>query len=174
MSLAIVAAAILALAPVEVTPGTITVEPVAGASTPAEGQVFVEAVANALAEADFTPLPSAGKGRYIARITVTRSARGLVSSDAPKKGASGSVGNWGAAIGVMLPSDKSQLRALIVTRLEVRIFRRDGQALVWSGRALTVQTQGSRGDAVGVLAKKLANTVIRHFPEQSSEPASVP
>lgn len=174
MSLAILTAAILALAPPQaVTPGTITVEVIDGSTAP-EDQVFAEAVANALADADFTPLPTAGRGRYIARITVMRTARGVVSANAPKQGVSTGVGNWGAAIGVALPSDKSQLRSLIVTQLEVRIVRRDGNAAAWSGRALTVQAQGSRGDAVPVLATKLARAVIGHFPEQSNEPAAVP
>lgn len=156
-------------------PGTIAVEPLpANAGPPAVRQVFGEAVERALSDARFTALPATSKSRYVARMKVTRTARGAVTSDAEEKGVATAVGNWGAAIGVMLPSDKKQLRGLIVTELEVEILRRDGMQRVWRGRAVTAQAEGTREDAPAALAAKLASAAIRRFPAQSEGAVSVP
>ncbi len=154
-------------------PGTVTVEPAPDDATPAAVQrAFVEAVEQALLDARFTALPPQARGRYIARISVKRAARGAVASNGREPGAVASAGNW--AIGVTLPSDKRQLRGLIVTELTVELVNRADMKPVWSGSALTAQAEGTRADVPSTLAAKLAPAVIRSFPSNLAEPVSVP
>lgn len=161
--------------PEALRPGTIAIEPIAQDAGPAAArQAFADAVEGALFDARFTALPATSRSRYIARIKVTRTARGAVTSNAREPKASTSVGNWGAAIGVTLPSGKRQLRGLIVTELEVEIVRRDGTGTAWRGRALTAQAEGTQADAPSVLAPKLANAAIRGFPAVQPEAISIP
>ncbi|WP_337846363.1 hypothetical protein [Sphingomonas sp.] len=157
------------------TPGTVTVETAAGADTPAAvRQVFADAVEQALLDARFTALPSQARGRYIARIGVTRAPRGAVASNGREPGASGGVGNWGGGISVALPSDKRQLRGLIVTTLTVELVARADDTVVWRGSALTAQAEGTRADTPAALAAKLAPAIIRSFPQPLAEPLSIP
>lgn len=181
--LTIVAAISVALAPLAaaptaqdtVAPGTITVEPLPDdAASPAARQLFAEAVESALNDASFLALPANNRGRYLARMKLSRRAEGSVAVDATEAGADGNVGNWGARLAVTLPSSKRQMRTLIVTQLDVQILRRDGMQPVWTGRALTVKPQGTPEDAPAVIAKKLANAVMRVFPQQMADPVSVP
>lgn len=157
------------------TPGTVTVEAAADDATPAAiRSVFAGAVEQALLDARFTALPAQARGRYIARISISRAARGAVASNAPEQGSSGSVGNWGGAFGVTLPSDKRQLRGLIVTQLTVELVTRADMQPVWRASALTAQAEGTKADAPAALAAKLAPAIIRAFPTSLAEPVSVP
>lgn len=158
------------------TPGTVTVEAVADdANTPAAArQAFVDAVEQALLDARFTALPPQARGRYIARIGVTRAERGAVASNGRESGASGGLGNWGGGVSVTLPSDKRQLRGLIVTTLTVELVSRADDKVVWRGSALTAQAAGTRADVPATLAAKLAPAIIRAFPQTLAEPLSIP
>lgn len=157
------------------TPGTVTVEAVADADTPAAvRQVFADAVEQALLDARFIALPAQARGRYIARISLTRAERGAVASNGRERGASGGLGNWGGAVSVALPSDKRQLRGLIVTTLTVELVSRADDKVVWTGSALTAQAAGTRADVPATLADKLAPAIIRAFPQTLAEPLSVP
>ncbi len=157
------------------SPGTVTVEAAAGDETPAAvRQVFADAVEQALLDARFTALPAQARGRYIARIGITRAERGAVASNGRERGASGGLGNWGGAVSVTLPSDKRQLRGLIVTTLKVELVSRADDKVVWSGSALTAQAEGTRADVPATLASKLAPAIIRAFPQTLAEPLSIP
>lgn len=156
-------------------PGTVVVELPADAALPAAArQRFADAVERALSDARFVALPAAARSRYIARVKLTRTARGAVAADARERRASGNVGNWGAGLNVTMPSNKTELRGLIVTELEVELVRREGMQPVWRGRALTAQAEGTRNDAPEVLAPKLAAAAIRGFPAEQTEAMSVP
>lgn len=157
-------------------PGTIAVEPMAKETGPAVmRQAFADAVERALFDANFTALPATARSRYVARLTVTRTTRGAVTSQGREPGASvASTGNWGAGLAVTMPSGKNQLRGLIVTELTVEIVRRDGMVPVWRGRALTAQPEGTMRDTPAAVAAKLAPAVIRAFPAQQGEAVSVP
>lgn len=156
-------------------PGTVAIEPVADPAVPASArQTFADAVERALSDARFTALPVTSRSRYIARVKVTRTARGAVTSKAKTPGPAAAVGNWGAAIGVSMPSNKQALRGLIVTELEVELILRDGMKPVWHGRALTAQAEGTSADAPATLAPKLANAAVRGFPAQQPEAISIP
>ncbi|MCW4461937.1 hypothetical protein OK349_09475 [Sphingomonas sp. BT-65] len=177
MTIALAAAAPAAAqeAPEAPRPGTVAIEPLAKEAGPATvRQVFADAVERALMDARFTALPATSRSRYVARMKLTRTARGAVTSNAKEEGMATAIGNWGAAIGVTLPSDKRQLRGLIVTELEVEILLREGMQRVWSGRAVTAQAEGTKADAPAALAAKLAPAVIRRFPAQSDEAISIP
>jgi hypothetical protein len=181
--LRIAAAMLAALAPVAtapamqdaVMPGTVTVEPLPdGVVSPEASRLFAEAVERALNDADFLALPADNRGRYIARMKLSRHAQGSVAVNAAEQGMASDFGDWGARFLVTLPSGKRHIRGLIVTELEIEVLRRDGMQPVWSGRALTVKPQGTPGDAPAAVAKKLADAVMRVFPEQMAEPVSVP
>lgn len=155
--------------------GTVAIEAAADPAIPDTArQVFADAVERALFDARFTVLPATSRSRYVARVKVTRTARGAVTSNAREPGAGAAVGNWGGAVAVTLPSDKRQLRGLIVTELEVELVLREGMQPVWRGHALTAQAEGTRADAPAALAPKLANATIRSFPVQQPEPISIP
>lgn len=156
-------------------PGTVAIEPVADPAIPAPArQTFADAVERALSDARFTTLPATSRSRYIARVKVTRTARGAVTSKGKAPGPGAAVGNWGGAIAVTLPSNKQQLRGLIVTELEVELVLREGMQPVWRGRALTAQAEGTRADDPATLATKLAGAAVRGFPAQQSEALSIP
>lgn len=158
-----------------VAPGTITVEPLPDdAASPEARRLFAEAVERALVDRDFLALPGDNRGRYVARMKLSRRAEGSVAVNDAEPGADGNLGDWGASLGVTLPSDKRQVRSLIVTEFQIEILPRDGARPVWSGRALTVKPQGTPGDTPAALAKKLANAVMRVFPKQMEGPVSVP
>lgn len=156
-------------------PGTVAIESAADSAIPASvRQTFADAVERALADARFTALPATSRSRYIARVKVMRTARGAVTSKAKTPGPAAAVGNWGAAIGVSIPSNKQALRGLIVTELEVELVLRDGMKPVWHGRALTAQAEGTSADAPATLAPKLASAAVRGFPAEQPEAISIP
>lgn len=164
-----------AVTPGAIAPGTITVEPLPDdAASPEARRLFAEAVERALVDREFLALPGDNRGRYVARMKLSRRAQGSVAVNAAEPGADGNLGNWGASLGVTLPSDKRQIRSLVVTELQIEILLRDATQPVWSGRALTVKPQGTPGDTPAALAKKLADAIMRAFPEQMADPASVP
>ncbi|WP_447727233.1 hypothetical protein [Sphingomonas koreensis] len=182
MTIAMIASILLAAVPQPaqaepeaLRPGTVAIEPAADPAIPASArQTFADAVERALSDARFMALPATSRSRYIARVKVTRTTRGAVTSNAKEPGAGAAVGNWGGAIAVTLPSDKRQLRGLVVTELEVELVLREGMQPVWRGRALTAQAEGTRADAPATLAPKLANAAIRGFPAQQPEALSIP
>ena len=180
-AIALIASLLLAAPPAVQTepdalrPGTVAIESAADPAIPASArQTFADAVERALSDARFTALPATSRSRYIARVKVTRTARGAVTSKAKTPAPAAAVGNWGAAIGVSMPSNKQALRGLIVTELQVELVLRDGMKPVWSGRALTAQAEGTGADAPATLAPKLANAAVRGFPAQQPEPLSIP
>lgn len=157
-----------------IAPGTIGIE-VTGESLPAPAiAAFVDAAGQALATRDFTPLQRVDIGRYIARIVVTRTPRGIVTTRAPAAGGSLALGGSSVGAGVALPSNKIQLRRMIVTELDVRIVRRIDGVEMWRGRALTAQAEGTADDALGPLGRKLMETAMRYYPASLDGVASVP
>lgn len=155
-------------------PGTILVEPATGDVSAATAQIFAEAVQGALTDATFLPIRPPGQGRYTARLRVSREERGLVASSEPRWDSASTLGSWGAALSVRLPSRKPQMRALYATRLDIAIVPRGGGDPVWTGKALTVQVEATRNDSPAVLAAKLARGVMGRFPAQSDELAAIP
>lgn len=149
-----------------VAPGTVAVEVAEDAT--AFDRLFTDAVTRALSDARFVPLPLDSHSRYIARVTVTRTESGAVTAKAKEPPAMAALGQ----VFVPLPSGKSQIRGLVSTDLSVDILLRGGDTPVWSGRASTVQVEGSAADAPAAVATKLASALMRQFPRR--DPVSVP
>jgi hypothetical protein len=149
-------------------PGTIAVE--ISDDAPQSERVFTDAVTRALFDANFVPLPRQSHSRYLARVKVTRTARGLGRADAKEAAPMAALGQ----VYVTLPSGKSQIRGLVGTDLEVEILLRSDGTPVWSGRASTVQMEGGPGDAPATVAAKLADALMRRFPAASGGAVSVP
>lgn len=175
----LIAAAMLAAAPVwggqaqpdTLTPGTVEVVVDAPHAHAAIDRVFANAVSEALSDARFLVLPGEGHGRYIAHVTVTRQARGTVAAET-KSG--GDVTAASGRLGVSLPATKTQLAGLVVTRLEVRLVLRETGEAVWSGSASTAQIEGTAAGAPAAVAAKLAEAVVRRFPQATDGAISVP
>ncbi|HEU4960261.1 MAG TPA: hypothetical protein VFT56_07615 [Sphingomonas sp.] len=154
-------------------PGTVTVALADGRAVPPDiGRVFADAVERALLDADFTALPAPSQSRYVAEVTVTQDARGLVAAEDGGSSASPEVS--GGRLRLPLPSNKSQLQGLVVTKLTVRILLRATGQAVWSGSAVTAAVQGAADAAPAAIAAKLANVLIRRFPAKLDGPITVP
>ena len=86
-----------AVVPGPIAPGTITVEPLPDdRGSPEARRLFAEAVERALVDREFLALPTGNRGRYVARMKLSRRAEGSVAVNAAEPGADGNVGNWGA------------------------------------------------------------------------------
>ena len=180
MRIAMIAAAMLTMAMQDtgpaadsaLTPGTVSVETVDPQHQHAAlDQIAASAVSDALTDADFLILPGEGHGRYIARVSVSQEARGAVAADAHS---GGGVNMAGGRLGVSLPGSKTQMSGLVVTRLSLDLVARDSGETVWHGSGSTAQVEGTASGAPAAVLKKLADAVIRRFPQEMAEPIAVP
>ncbi|RDE07097.1 hypothetical protein DVW87_05435 [Sphingomonas aracearum] len=154
--------------------GTITVEPLPAAAAPPDTrEAFAEAVSAALLENGFLALPH-GQGRYVARMTLIRTPRGIVTGPVGRSGPTAALGNWGGGVQVALPTGKKALRTLFVTELVIEISPRGSTRNVWRGEAVSVKAEGSAGDTPGVLAPGLARAALRAYPRVMQQPVAVP
>jgi hypothetical protein len=172
----VAAAAMLPLATSgsEIRPGTITVvasgnqNAVAGVAT-----IYADAVEHALLRTPFVVLPNPSHSRYIATVEVSQIRRGVVMSGArPATLPKLAYGTGGLALG--LPSNKTQLRGLIETRLTVSVSLRSDNHVAWIGEAITVRAQGIKGGDIIAVATTLSDALLAQFPRKLYEPLSVP
>ncbi len=155
----------------EITPGTIAIS--TASTLPAEtSRVFDDAVQQALLRLSFTPLPGQGHGRYIARVEVTRTSRGVVAADIPSS--SPPLAALNGSVSLALPPGGDRLSDLVVTELTVVISRRTDAQIVWSGRAVTARVTGTRAGAIDQVARTLADAMLASFPRQAGSAISVP
>jgi hypothetical protein len=173
ISLAMIAAADAALAPLP--PGTVTVIVVPdGDEHAADAPAYAEAVDAVFNAANYLVLPAAGPSRYRARVAVDHEARGLVGAPATTKKADAAMANWGGGVSIALPTEKQDLRALIVTRMTITLSDwRSGRTL-WTGSAITAQVGGTSANAPATVGTKLANALVARMPAVLDEPLSVP
>ena len=158
--------------PPRIQPGTIVVE---AQTDNAPDAAYAAAVERALLDAESLPVPTAGSTRYIARLAVTKSSHGQVASNAKDEKPEPSADTWGGGgVTVRLPSRKRQLRDLVMTELSVTILERKDQRVVWQGRAMTVQADGTAANAPATVAAKLAGAMFRQFPAPATAPITVP
>jgi hypothetical protein len=156
-------------------PGTITVEQGDGtAATRSGDQPFGEAVQRAILQTSFVPLPAPSHSRYVALVSVSRQARGVVTSGAKASPPATDVGNWGAGVKFSLPTSNSALHGLVVTRLTVTVMQRGDQHALWSGSAVTAQVEDTPAGTPAAVADKLATALFAHFPSRMDAPLSVP
>ena len=90
-------------------------------------------------------------------------------------GVGGSTGSYGSGVGLGIginlggrPKDK------IVTELSVRITKRQGDQVVWEGRASVEAKHGSPASQPGLAAAKLAEALFKDFPGESGTTIRVP
>lgn len=147
--------------------GPISVAPGAGdASEPGERAVFEAAIVDQLAANGYVVNAPAGTGQ-IAEMVVER--REVVPAEQPHSPVSGGVsvggGNRGSFGGLGIAIDLSKPRkALISTRLQVRIRDASDKAVLWEGRAEIVTSEGDKKWTSDAVARKLTTTLFKGFP----------
>ncbi|WP_019515163.1 DUF4136 domain-containing protein [Sphingomonas sp. Mn802worker] len=155
------------------TSGTITIASIGGqALTDQARAVFGDAVERALAAKGFTLLPDAGHGRYVAKVTVDRRPRGVVTSRRAGGGAPSMSLNGGISVG--LPAGGDRLGDLVVTELTVTIAGRSDARVVWTGSAVTARVSGTPAGGAVLVAQTLADAVMAQFPARTRGPISIP
>ncbi len=124
----------------------------------------------------FEARDDAAKSEYIARYTIERALISAAGSRSPVSvGVGGSTGSYGSGVGLGVginlggrPKDK------VATELSVRISKRQGDMVVWEGRASVEAKQGSPASQPGLAAAKLAEALFRDFPGESGATIRVP
>ena len=155
------------------TSGTITIASVSGqALTDQARGVFGDAVERALAARGFTLLRDAGHGRYVARVTVDRRSRGVVTSKRAGGGPPSMSLNGGLSVG--LPAGGARLNDLVVTELTVTIAERGSAREVWTGGAVTARVSDTPAGGAVLVARTLADAVMAQFPARTHGPVSIP
>ena len=117
-----------------------------------------------------------GNSDYVARYTIERARIDAGGSRSPVSvGVGGSTGSYGSGVGLGIginlggrPKDK------IVTELSVRIAKRQGDQVVWEGRASVEAKHGSPASQPGLAAAKLAEALFKDFPGESGTTIRVP
>jgi hypothetical protein len=66
------------------------------------------------------------------------------------------------------------LRQLTTTELDIDLIGRDGATSAWSGKAKTVQIDGTAAGSPQALATKLGDALLAAFPTTSAEAIAVP
>lgn len=161
-------------------PGTVTVDLNGedpawdGRGETTEDDPFVTATRNAFGNANFLVLPRGGHSRYMATVSINQQRRGVVTSDGAEAKPSTNAGNWGGGLSVTLPSRKTNLHGLLVIELHIEVRLRSDGHLVWSGRALTTQVEGTRAGSAAAVGVKLAGVLVSQFPITVDGPISVP
>jgi len=156
-------------------PGTVTVTVVEeGKADSPDRPAFATAVGDAFNSANFLVLPGTGPSRYRVRVDIRQEARGLVGAPAGAKAPNASVANWGGGVQFTLPTEKQDLRALIVTRMTITLTTwREGRTL-WSGSAVTAQVGGTPANAPATVGAKLAGALVSRLPAVLEGPLSIP
>ena len=152
------------------TGGTVSIEPASGDAGMAM-RPFRDAIAAALTARGFTILDDPGHAASVVELAVHRDDVGLgLAKPAGGRGPS----MMGTGIAVPLGSGASQQVRLQRTRLEMRIRRRGGTALVWHGAAVTVREAGTRKGAPDTVAADLGAGLLRSYPVQPGDVVGVP
>ena len=171
------AAAMMPLAadPSELRSGTISVVAGGDQATTAEvAQIYTDAVEHALLRTRLVLLPNPSHSRYIARVEVLQTPRGVVASDGRQSAAVPTMAYGGGGLSLSLPSKNAQLRGLVETRLKISVSLRSDDRVAWTGEALTVRASGTRNGDIAVIATTLSDALFAHFPHRLYEPLSVP
>lgn len=129
--------------------------------------VFEAALVEQLVASGYTVNAPAGAGQ-VAEMTLER--RQVTPPEPPHKPVSGEatvgVGNHGSFGGLAVAIDLSKPRqGLVATRLLVRIREAKDQAVLWEGHAQLVTREGDRRWPTELIARKLASSLFKGFPE---------
>jgi hypothetical protein len=161
-----------------IVPGTVSVEiaPDAAVVPGPEAQLYVDAVAHALSEAGFTPQPAATPGDYHVVVSISRDIADLPPAPKPLQvGLGGEGGNRGFGLGgsVSFGVGKQQPRALVTTRISIRIMRATAPDIIWEGRATQAIEERGKYVQPAATADKLAHALFKGFPGESGRTISV-
>ena len=144
-----------------IVPGSVVIEANAadlGDSRNIEYTTYRAALLRELQRVGFSEArDGSGNSDYVARYTIERARIDAGGSRSPV-----SVGVGGST------KDK------IVTELSVRITKRQGDQVVWEGRASVEAKHGSPASQPGLAAAKLAEALFKDFPGESGTTIRVP
>jgi len=154
------------ITPPSITPSSITSAP--GSPSAREEATYQAAVVDALARAGYDTTQAAPTLGQVAEVRLTREI--AASAEAPHRPVSGEasmgVSNRGSGMGLALNIDLSKPRkALISTRIEVRIRDRDTGAALWEGRAEIITREGNDRWNDNAIADTLTKALFAGFPQ---------
>ena len=180
-ALGLILTAMVALGPLHGAPlpagpppagGTVSIEPkTADGDYDASLHTFTEAASVALAARGFTILDDPGHAAYVMELVLSRGEVGTGLARVPGQRAASPAG-----LGVSVPfsTGRSELVPLERTRLELRMRRRGGAAVVWSGAAVTVREAGTRKGADAAVATDLSTVLLQSYPAVPRDVIGVP
>jgi hypothetical protein len=168
--------------PVEVTrfhlnqpigPGTIDVEPVAGAGPASiEFKTYAAAVESELLRLGYTTPSGDNNARYVATVDFRRASRGTIDEGPPVTLGLG-IGGFGRHVGGGAEGGigigKHRYKDLIVSQLSVRITDRATGSTIWEGRAEWNGAVGQKDASPAASATRLAHALFKGFPGESGQ-----
>jgi hypothetical protein len=160
------------------TPRNISVEAKeAGPELRASVPIFIDMVGEAFAAKGFTTIEAPGRAGLVADLILSRDRVGTGTAKVARAG-SGAAGGAGSAVGigmnVILPTAKTRVVPLQLTRLEVRIHNRDEPGILWQGAAITVRPAGTPKGQDAAVASDLIAALLREYPATPESVISVP
>lgn len=153
--------------------GTISVAAAPGEANladPRELATYEAAVVDRLAKAGYDVATADPAGGQVTELRIVHAV--VTPQEAPHKPVSGQmtmgVSNRGSMLGMALAVDMTKPRkALISTRLEVRIKDRKSDAALWEGRAEIVTREGDSHWNDAAIAARLAQALFDGFPTRT-------
>jgi hypothetical protein len=147
--------------------GQVVVAAISGGDELGKLPVYEAAVVDELARRGYDTASSGDRGQ-IAQIGITH--RTAVPEEAPRKPISGevstTVSNRGSGFGLALAVDLTKpKKAIIATRLDVRIRDKASGRVLWEGYAEGQAREGDAGLDNGAMASRLASALFARFPE---------
>lgn len=139
--------------------------------------VYEAAVVDQLAGHGYNTATSGAEGGQVAEVAVSHSV--VQPEEAPHKPVSGAmsttISNRGSGVGLALAVDLSKpKKAIIGTRLEVRIRDKATRRVLWEGHAEGVAREGEAGLDNTAVATRLATALFAKFPEGTEVAALQP
>lgn len=164
----------------QLTAGTYTIAPQSADSGIGIDASYEAAVAQQMDRLGYTPAPRGTQPTYVVSLRVEQ-ARQRVERDGSgvNVGVGGGTGGYGSGVGVGVGLDLGRLFGggsgeVVMTRMAVRIVRRDGDTALWEGRAEGAARANTPQAQPGLNADKLATALFSNFPGTSGETVTVP
>lgn len=153
--------------------GSITILAPGDASTGLEASPYITAVTQELLRLGYNE--KAESSDMIAEVRINSDTHQAAARSPVSVGVGGSTGSYGGGLGLGLSIDLSgQPKALVETKLSVRILRRSDAQVIWEGSAVQSARKGSPAAQPGIAAAKLASALFKDFPGVSGQTISVP
>lgn len=147
--------------------GRIVVAAIDGSEAEWKLPVYEAAVVDQLARRGYDTANASGAGQ-VAQVAISHAT--VVPEEAPHKPVSGemstTISNRGTGFGMALAVDLSKpKKAIVSTRLEVRIRDKATNRVLWEGHAQAQAREGDDGLDNGAMASRLASALFAKFPE---------